>query len=66
MANNKKLEIQSASFTQDLPIFLNFQNKVTCEEFELSIENNLLYVFNRKTSKTEIVPLYHIAVLSLK
>lgn len=62
----KKPEVTHVYFLQNIQVFLNYVNKITCEEYELSIEGNLLYVFNTITLKTCAIPLTNVASMDLK
>lgn len=48
-------------FLQDIPIFLNYKNKVTCEEFDLTIKGNFLFIYDKNKQFNMIVPLTSVA-----
>jgi hypothetical protein len=64
MANKKatqEIKVQDVCFKQDLPIFLNYRNKITHKEFELTIRGYFLHIKNNATGKTALVPIDNIA-----
>ncbi len=69
--NDNILQLKRANFIKDIPIFLNFVNKVEAGEFELTIKTppgqntSFLFIYNLATRKTCMVPLTSVASFDL-
>jgi hypothetical protein len=65
MSKESNYQLKAAYFIQDIPIFLNYKNKVTCEEFELTIRSGFLFIKDNKKGHTMLVPLTSVASADL-
>lgn len=65
MANKKvdPMKLNKVLFKQDLPIFLNYRNKIECGEYELHLRDNLLVIRNVHSGKVCLVPVSNIACM---
>lgn len=57
----REIKIKSAFFIRDIPIFLNYQNKISNDDFFLTIKGELLCVQNKKTQLWSLIPLFNVA-----
>lgn len=58
-----EIKVAKVFFIKDIPIFLNWRNSVSVEEFDLRISNGMLIIYNSITDKSVLVPLCQVAVI---
>lgn len=77
MSNNKKelpkepvinteiFKLRAAYFNHDIPIYLNYVNKVVAGQYTLTIKGNFLFIYDETKEYTMLVPLTSVASADL-
>jgi len=69
--NDNILQLKRVNFIKDIPIFLNFMNRIDSGEYELTIKTppgsgvSFLFIHNVIAKKTCVVPLTSVASFEL-
>jgi len=58
-------KIQRANFTNNILVFLNYQNFVTCHDYELTIRGGFLFIYDTKKDYTMLVPLNNVSSMEV-
>lgn len=60
---NEELKINKVYFTHDIPIYLNYLNKVDTEHYELTIKGMFLFIKDKNKNYTHLVPLANVSTI---
>lgn len=63
--NTDVFKVKAAYFIRDIPIYLNYVNKVTSGQYVLTIKGQFLFIFDKEKEYTMLVPLTSVASADL-